>query len=224
MQPPGELSAEERAAGSALPRYLPHEVAELLGIPPSTLRLYAAQFDPLLSPSARRDPLEPGPPYRHRRYTLEDVALLERARRLVEAGLSYQQARRQLAGEAPDLVVTPTRRRLVYRRSSPIKAASSDHSPSLTPRTAPMPLDPASPDLAARTASALETVLERLTTVESLLRAQCQLAESLDRRLEAIEGRVAQMERALADDGPAPEPERRRGWLGKVLRGDRSAR
>ena len=79
--------------------YSPAQVAERLGIPPSTLRTYAAEFAGLLSTDARGQRSVTGRAFRHRRYTLADVMVLERAKELLGAGLSYRVALAQLSGE-----------------------------------------------------------------------------------------------------------------------------
>lgn len=77
-------------------RYPPREVARLLGIPPSTLRTYATEFASLLSADARASRAEGEGRARHRRYTEADLDILGQIKSLLEAGLSYEVARRQL--------------------------------------------------------------------------------------------------------------------------------
>jgi DNA-binding transcriptional MerR regulator len=74
--------------------YRPVEAAARLGIAGNTLRVYAARFAPVLSASAARQAGEAG----HRQYTVDDLALLMRARQLLEAGATYEQALARLAG------------------------------------------------------------------------------------------------------------------------------
>src|SRR5579884_1860176 len=95
--------------------YLPKDVATLLGVSPSTLRVYSSTFNEFLSSNARRDPFEPGPPFRHRRYTLDDVALLERVKAFLDAGLNYRQIRSQLLGQPSILAVSPRPATPAYR-------------------------------------------------------------------------------------------------------------
>jgi len=60
------------------------EVAELLGISPSTLRAWTKRFAEFLSPEAANPP-----PRKRRRYTDEDVALLMEVKGLREQGFGY---------------------------------------------------------------------------------------------------------------------------------------
>lgn len=76
----------------------PAEVSELLGVSTSTLRTYAAKFDPLLSSGAHGGARGRGAGYNHRRYGTEDLEILRRAKELLDAGLSYDATLRQLGG------------------------------------------------------------------------------------------------------------------------------
>lgn len=80
--------------------YRPGEVARMLRVSPSTLRVYSTRFAPLLSSTVRRDLATPGGSGTHRRYTPNDVTLLHRAKRFLDTGLSYEATLEQLAGAA----------------------------------------------------------------------------------------------------------------------------
>lgn len=75
----------------------PGEVSRLLGVSTSTLRMYAARFDVLLSEPARGGATEDGAGFAHRRYNNEDLQLLRGAKDLLDAGLSYEATLGQLA-------------------------------------------------------------------------------------------------------------------------------
>ncbi len=70
----------------------PAEVAQILGIPASTLRRWSGQFADFLSPLTHDRPEGGG----HRRYTSADVQTLAEVKRLLGAGLTYQQVRQRL--------------------------------------------------------------------------------------------------------------------------------
>src|SRR5262245_56797758 len=89
----------------------PAEVAEMLGIPPSTLRTYATEFGSLLSAGAQGDLPGVGRAFRHRRYSHNDLAVLTRAKTLLDAGLSYLVALAQLAGDGLGAVTDERKRR-----------------------------------------------------------------------------------------------------------------
>lgn len=77
--------------------YRPAEAAHLLGVPPSTLRLYSVRFASLLSPSAAQ-PVERGggrPGYRI--YTARDLDVLRDGKSLLERGLTYDEALEELS-------------------------------------------------------------------------------------------------------------------------------
>ena len=73
----------------------PKEVAQRLGISPATLRVWSGEFEDLLSESAGKAVTEAGTAAQ-RRYTDNDVALLERAAGLMRQGLTYLEARQRL--------------------------------------------------------------------------------------------------------------------------------
>lgn len=71
----------------------PAEAAQYLGIPASTLRRWSQQFGDFLSAETRSAQAEGG----HRRYTAADLEMLAEVKRLLGAGLTYDQVREQLA-------------------------------------------------------------------------------------------------------------------------------
>ncbi len=70
----------------------PARAAEKLGMPPSTLRVYSTRFAELLSESAGKPPPYPDGKAGHRVYTSRDLAVLGKAKELLEQGLTYEQA------------------------------------------------------------------------------------------------------------------------------------
>lgn len=69
--------------------YTPAQASDMLKIPPSTLRRYVAEFAEHLSQSATQQ--------RSRRFTEQDIALLGRARELLNSGNSPQKTNSLLA-------------------------------------------------------------------------------------------------------------------------------
>ena len=79
--------------------YRPADVAERLGVSSATLRRWSQQFGGFLSAAAVSSTDEASS--KHRRYTDEDLAVLERAQRLLKEGLSYDEVRDRLRETAP---------------------------------------------------------------------------------------------------------------------------
>lgn len=106
----GAVGGRREEEGSAGELLRPAEAAARLGMPPSTLRLYATKFAEFLSPAAASPPVSPDGRPAPRLYTAQDLALLARAKELLARGLTYDQARqalRQLAGLEPRAAPTP---------------------------------------------------------------------------------------------------------------------
>jgi DNA-binding transcriptional MerR regulator len=80
--------------------YRPQDVAEKLGIAPSTLRLWSQHFANQLSNAARKAPSEGGSSPAQRRYTDEDVRALSQVKTLLSQGQTYDEVKRKLRGEA----------------------------------------------------------------------------------------------------------------------------
>jgi hypothetical protein len=78
--------------------YSLNEAAALLGVAPSRLSKLSEHFDALLSDSARQTRAVSGSTM-PRRYAEVDIALLERAKALLQSGHTYQQVLRELTGE-----------------------------------------------------------------------------------------------------------------------------
>ena len=96
-----------RLANYAAPRilrrvmtgFVPSQVSDMLGIPPSTLRRYVADFGDHLSAEANRP--------RGRRYTDQDIATLKKARELLNQRQPVDQVNR-LLGIIDDPEVSPS--------------------------------------------------------------------------------------------------------------------
>lgn len=203
----------------------PREAARLLGIPPSTLRTYATEFATLLSTEAGPIITEGSGRSRHRRYTDEDLVTLRRIKDLLEAGLSYEVARRQLGVRSAGRVER-RRRRPTERRLAPPDVLSPAPGEPAPQRSAepPAPIPEASgplielirSDLARLTElsahgwphlASLEARLAALTEAVQDPAAYRALAEQLDR----IEQRLARLEAipVALDRITAGEPIRR---------------
>lgn len=78
--------------------YSVKEAASLLDIAPATLRKWSVQFAALLNDQ----PTTTHAGARQRRYSEADIAILQQAKTLLRNGLTYDQARRQLAGAPHD--------------------------------------------------------------------------------------------------------------------------
>ncbi len=74
----------------------PREVAQKLGISPSTLRLWSNQFSHELSELARKEGSSGAGPTAQRRYTAEDLQTLAQVKELLAEGLTYEETRRKL--------------------------------------------------------------------------------------------------------------------------------
>ena len=77
----------------------------MVGIKPSTLRVYVQRFAELLSDDATAAD-RPG----YRLFTEQDVDLLRQARELLDRGFTYERAAAQLRGNRPTRPVPPPRR------------------------------------------------------------------------------------------------------------------
>lgn len=77
----------------------PNDVARTLGISPSTLRRWSAEFSELLSDTAGRPEPSPQGEPAHRRYTAGDVTLLGQVGDLLRRGMTYRQVADRLGGE-----------------------------------------------------------------------------------------------------------------------------
>src|SRR5205085_10635038 len=140
-----------------------------------TLRTYAAEFAPILSPGARGTPSGPKAEFGHRRYTVSDLGVLKQVKALLDNGVSYRAARSQLGGE----LETPVRpRRLVRPARSPREAARqtrppmedatdrrSPPVPTISAAESPAPASPPLPD------PMLLAALEQLSGLAAHLRA-----------------------------------------------------
>lgn len=88
----GEGRRNGGSMGASLVAYRPKVAAQLVGIGPSTLRVYSHMFGDLLSEAAR-------PGLSQRRYEVRDIEVLKRARALLDGGLTFDLARVQLQHE-----------------------------------------------------------------------------------------------------------------------------
>ena len=85
--------------------YGPAEVARLLQVSTTTIHRYSDQFVQHLSPQARKP--EPG---QRRAYSEADVAILRRAQRMLQAGVTWQTVNGQLGVLGPEEAEEETER------------------------------------------------------------------------------------------------------------------
>jgi hypothetical protein len=173
----------------------PAEVAELLGIPPSTLRTYAAAFGRLLSRDAQGDSSVEGRAFRHRRYSQDDLVVLTRAKSLLDAGMSYRLALAHLlgGGAMANVASEPQRSRtrpstLVPRRGADRVGSGSrrtDHPPVASLGSTPTPPE-------VRVERVVETIVDT-SAVEAVDRLGPILARLLE-GVEAQSARISQLE------------------------------
>lgn len=171
-------------------RYRPADVAKRLGVSTSTLRLWSKEFAAHLSPGAQSTASEQGR-YLQRRYAEEDVAVLLRAKALVQGErLTAAQANARLsAQEAPN--------------DSPIDANSSALAPAVAPDWGPVVAamqrsHAMNEDAHAATRSILYDVQDDVRSGAS--EANLRLSEEVGRlreRLEATEQRLRETQDAL---------------------------
>lgn len=203
--------------------YRPREVAELLGVPPSTLRTYAATFGQLLSEEARPDGGH-GKGFRHRRYGEADLRVLREAKNLLDAGMSYQAALSRLGGS--DFPRPSPRRRSVRPH---LRTVSIDSPPAAPARPVPPPLDlPRSEVPLSVTVAGVDDLRDEIRSLRRDLAASkaasdhlptpVDLAEihRLGIQLEEVQERLGRLEALLAALVTTPA---RPGWLARIVRG-----
>lgn len=93
METGNAMGTDSRNSNQAV-RYRPGEIARRLEIAPATLNNWSREFGKLLS--ARSHAIDAGPSS-HRRYSDDDLHLLERAKELLAQNLTYDEVRRQLS-------------------------------------------------------------------------------------------------------------------------------
>ncbi len=183
-----------RDSGTGL--YGPAEAARRLGVPPSTLRVYAKVFEGVLSANARGAPESPGRAFRHRRYSLEDVETLGRIKALLAAGLTYDGVRAQLAGA----LGAPAKG--ADDRPAPTGAGASSASvPSVVDRSAAEGDAHADGRHAASSAESMVTALgeirDQLDAIARALDLQSESLGTLGSRLDRLEARLDRWERSI---------------------------
>lgn len=187
--------------GSSGQLYSPGEVAELLDIPSSTLRVYAATFEGVLSASARRGAGPPTRPFRHRRYSLDDIAMLGRVKALLESGLTYRAILAQLTGSArPPGVRRHDRRRFPRPDPAPPARPGDDQRP--WPNRSDGIAEVANPPDVDAVGEIIRSALDRLAAIEDALAAYQKSVERLDSRLDLLDAVLARIEAALPQDHP----------------------
>lgn len=169
--------------------YSPGEAARLLGLPSSTLRVYATMFERVLSPAARGVIHAPGRPFRHRRYSLADVEMLGRIKALMATGLTYDAVLAQLAGSLGG-AIPPLRGEASTSR--PVLPSSTVHSVAQPPslNDTDQLAERSKSDTIAPVLGALGDLLDHLDAIARALEGQSEAIARLESRLAAIETRL----------------------------------
>jgi len=199
--------------------YRPHEVAERLGVPDSTLRTYAAHFASLLSTAARPDSSSDGRGFRHRRYAEADLATLRTAKELLDAGMNYEAILSRLGGVAVDKPASRPRRRPVRSRQ-PVEIARST-----APEDRGVASDSADPVVSDSTAIAIDELGKMVDRAVADSRnawqaaranqeADSEMLDLLARQLREIQSRLDRLEELVTT---YTSPPRRQGWLARLL-------
>lgn len=220
---------EKRMPDDNVESLTPAEVAELLGIPPSTLRTYAAAFGDLLSRGAQGDPAVAGRAFRHRRYTRADLRVLSRAKTLVDGGLSYQVARAQLSDDGPAVVerhppVTRAPRGSASTGPRMARAAAwqpppPNPAPSPPPGAAPFPIPETRVRVVADPAAG-----EAIQHLAGVVRRLVDAIEETNARIGRVEERLEALQMyAQRSDSAATTPAPRPSWFHRLIRRDRAA-
>jgi len=199
--------------------YHPREVAEALGLAPSTLRIYAARFQDLLSPDARPARPDDGRRARHRRYTSDDVVVLQRAKALLDAGLTYDAVSRQIKGDGDPIAIQwqTTVSSSVRRRRSAADAAAHAAVPSIDSEDI---LTRANAAVAAAIGPVLQSIEERLATLDERLTVQQEAILDLASRIDVLRSRLDESDDSTPTRPGGPSVERRRSWLTHILGND----
>ncbi|MGH2461833.1 MAG: MerR family transcriptional regulator [Chloroflexota bacterium] len=178
------------------------EAARLLGLPASMLRAYASIFAAVLSADAQGAGHGPGHTVRHRRYTLDDLEALGRAKALLATGLTYDAVHAQLAG---------TLWASIPRRSDDSgPGRGSPRARPLTPRVAAA--DPGAEPPAERSEATvvgpapgmLDDLAGQLDAIARALDDQSQAIAGVAARLDALEARLARWEAAGSPTASGP--------------------
>lgn len=82
--------------------YRPKEIAERLSVSPATLRHWSNEFADFLSPAAQKQITGQGTSAQ-RRYTDEDLTLFHQAKQFLGDGNTYEEVRRRLPEDPPDV-------------------------------------------------------------------------------------------------------------------------
>ena len=150
--------------------YRPKEVAQRLGIAPSTLRLWSVQFAESLSGPARKEGLG-GVGSAQRRYSDEDLSRLLEIKALLGEGLTYGEARRRLARP---------------RRESPVQPGAGGIG------------KPAAVDVDGEIRSALTVLEEALAAKEKTIAALEEALRAKERAVAALTEALAAKEKTIA--------------------------
>lgn len=201
----------------------PGEVAQFLGISPSTLRRWSTRFAEFLSSGAGHSSASSSS-HTHRRYTQEDVAVLRTIRDMLSQGFTYEHVRNSLAlrsgtkgSDSAELATVPQ------------ETASS---PALTLFTNAMHTIADGQQLLLNSQQASRELLnvviqdnfllkeENARLRERMMRLEQELSENRRRaeaRIEMLERRLERLESAEKEPPVQPVKRTRRGWLARLL-------
>ncbi len=187
--------------------YRPQEIAEKLGIAPSTLRLWSTRFANLLSNSARKDPETNPGPWAQRRYIDSDLEALLQVKALLGQGLTYEDARRRL--------LPPARNSGTQLREQPPARVGTQPAPA---PTAPFPASASHPITAMQEALAakdktIDALKESLEFLNAYLQAIRQEREDTRERVRDLEKELRELQ-LLAEKRSHPGEG---SWVRRIL-------
>jgi len=209
----------------------PSEISNRLGVSPSTLRRWSAQFAEFLSDQAGDTDRPDSSGYTHRRYSDDDMAVLGMIKDLLANGQSYDQIRERLALlSQQDLMPVPVREeapaqmQVVGFLSDAMHSVADGQQLLLNSQQANRDL------LQVAVQDNFNLKEENARLRERMMRLEQELSENrrreeakremLERRLERLEDAAYRIENPPPVATPqAPVPQQRRGWFARLFGG-----
>jgi DNA-binding transcriptional MerR regulator len=160
----------------------PAEAANRLQMPPSTLRVYSTRFSELLSPAASNPPASPDGRAGHRLYTENDIAVLAKAKNLLNRGITYDQALNELREEFP----SPDRSPFLLEHGTQIGQSGSNGNVRMDALVGPL-------------IKAVENAQKAADAWQTLAIDRNRENQELKERLRSAEGRIERLEELWTD-------------------------